>query len=50
MKKIRYTVKGMSCAVCVAHVQKLAEKLCGDGNASVSLLTNSLTDVLEWDD
>ena len=43
MKKIRYTVKGMSCAVCVAHVQKIAEKQCGEGNATVSLLTNSLT-------
>ena len=40
MKKIRYGVKGMSCAVCVAHVEKIAEKLCGEGNVSVSLLTN----------
>ena len=43
MKRIKYGVKGMSCAVCVAHVQKIAEKHCGEGNATVSLLTNSLT-------
>ncbi len=43
MKKIRYGVKGMSCAVCVAHVEKIAEKLCGEGSVSVSLLTNSVT-------
>ena len=43
MKKIRFGVKGMSCAVCVAHVQKIAEKHCGEGNATVSLLTNTLT-------
>ncbi len=43
MKKIKYGVKGMSCAVCVAHVEASAEKICGKGNISVSLLTNSLT-------
>ena len=42
MKK-RYTVKGMSCAACVAHVEHSAERICGKGNISVSLLTNSLT-------
>ena len=42
MKK-RYTVKGMSCAACVAHVERSAERICGKGNISVSLLTNSLT-------
>ena len=41
--KIRYSVKGMSCAACVAHVEKSIEKICGKGCASVSLLTNSVT-------
>jgi heavy metal translocating P-type ATPase len=33
----------MSCAACVAHVEHAASKICGDGNVSVSLITNSLT-------
>ena len=41
--KIRYTVKGMSCAACVAHVERSAEAVCGKERVSVSLLTNSLT-------
>ena len=43
MKKIRYRVRGMSCAACVAHVEHEAEKICGSGQCSVSLLTNSMT-------
>ena len=43
MKKLRYTVKGMSCAVCVAHVEKTVAGICGEGSAIVSLLTNSVT-------
>ena len=43
MKKIKYNVKGMSCAACVAHVEHAAAKVCGEENVSVSLLTNSLT-------
>lgn len=45
MKKYRYPVKGMSCAACVAHVEKAAHKAI-DGtceNITVSLLTNSIT-------
>lgn len=42
MKK-RYKVKGMSCAACVAHVEKAAEKVCGKGSVKVSLMTNSIT-------
>lgn len=42
MKK-RYDVRGMSCAACVAHVEHAATKVCGEGNVSVSLITNSLT-------
>ncbi len=43
MKKLRYGVKGMSCAACVAHVERAAGKVCGEENVTVSLLTNSLT-------
>ena len=43
MKKIRYGVKGMSCAVCVAHVEKTAKNLYKDYDITVSLLTNSIT-------
>ena len=42
MKK-RYTVKGMSCAACVAHVEHGVRKVICSENFSVSLLTNSLT-------
>ncbi len=43
MKKLRYTVVGMSCAACVAHVEHAAAKVVGEENRAVSLLTNSLT-------
>jgi Cu+-exporting ATPase len=43
MKKLKFGVKGMSCAACVAHVEAAAAKLCGSENVSVSLLTNSIT-------
>ena len=46
--KIRYNVKGMSCAACVAHVEHSAQRVCGDWNVTVSLLTNSIT--VEADD
>ena len=42
MKK-RYGVRGMSCAACVAHVEHAAQKVYGEGNVTVSLITNSLT-------
>ena len=41
--KIRYNVKGMSCAACVAHVEHSAERVCGKERVTVSLLTNSIT-------
>ncbi len=41
MKKIRYTVLGMGCAVCVGHVERTITKICGEGSVVVSLLTNS---------
>ena len=45
MKKYRYPVKGMSCAACVAHVEKAADRAISDRcrNITVSLLTNSIT-------
>ncbi len=43
MKKLKFGVKGMSCAACVAHVEAAAAKICGKENISVSLLTNSMT-------
>lgn len=49
VKKIKYGVKGMSCAACVAHVEASAAKICSKENVSVSLLTNSLT-VIASDD
>ena len=47
MKKLRFTVKGMSCAACVAHVEHAAAKVCGKDKIQVSLLTNSLTILVE---
>lgn len=43
MKKLRYGVRGMNCAACVAHVEHAAARVCGKERVSVSLLTNSLT-------
>lgn len=37
-----YRVDGMSCAACVAHVEKAVKKLDGVDEVSVSLLTNSM--------
>ena len=47
MKKIRYGIKGMNCAACVAHVEHAAAKVCGKEGVQVSLLTNSLTVTVE---
>lgn len=38
-----YRVDGMSCAACVAHVEKAVRKLEGVDEVSVSLLTNTMT-------
>lgn len=45
MKKYRYEVKGMSCAACVAHVEKAAHKALDPtcSQITVSLLTNSIS-------
>ncbi|MCR5800409.1 MAG: heavy metal translocating P-type ATPase [Lachnospiraceae bacterium] len=39
----RYNVKGMSCAACVARVERAVNALDGVENVEVSLLTNSMT-------
>jgi len=39
----KYLVTGMSCAACVAHVEKAVNKVEGVKDVSVSLLTNSMT-------
>jgi len=38
----KYSVSGMSCAACQAHVEKAVNKVEGVDNCSVSLLTNSM--------
>ena len=38
----QYTVTGMSCAACSAHVEKAVSKGDGVTSCSVSLLTNSM--------
>ena len=56
MKKLRYTVRGMSCAACVAHVERAAKKALSltlpDAHAvvSVSLLTSSMSVEIQNDD
>lgn len=42
--KLHYTIKGMTCAACVAHVERAIAKVTGEGeSANVSLLTNSVS-------
>jgi Cu+-exporting ATPase len=42
MKK-RFDITGMSCAACVAHVEKAVSAVDGVSSADVSLMTNSMT-------
>ena len=44
----KFDVDGMSCANCVAHVEKAVKGLSGIGRVEVSLDTNSMT--VEYDD
>ena len=48
MMKKKFTVKGMSCAACQAHIEQAVRKLDGVTNVSVSLLNNSMK--VEYDD
>jgi len=43
MKTEKFDVTGMTCASCVAHVQKSVSKLDGVKSVNVNLLTNSMT-------
>ena len=45
----KYSVKGMSCAACVANVEKAVKRVSGVQSCSVSLLTNSMTVDGEYD-
>ena len=40
---VKYDVEGMSCAACVAHVEKAVKGVDGVTDVSVNLLTNSMT-------
>ena len=46
--KHRFRIEGMTCAACVAHVEKATRKVDGVKEASVNLLTNSME--AEYDD
>ena len=48
MKKEKFDIGGMTCASCVAHVEKAAKSLNGVENVSVNLLLNNMT--LEYDE
>lgn len=39
----KFEVTGMTCSACSSHVEKNVSKLVGEGNVTVSLLTNSMT-------
>lgn len=41
--RVQYSVKGMSCAACVSHVERAAKRVVGEtGTVTVSLLTNTV--------
>ena len=48
MVKKTFTVTGMTCSACSAHVEKAVKALDGTKNVSVNLLTNTLK--LEYDE
>ncbi|MDD4807120.1 MULTISPECIES: heavy metal translocating P-type ATPase [Caproicibacterium] len=43
MKQVKFTVTGMTCAACQAHVEKAVKSLAGVDTCTVSLLTDSMT-------
>lgn len=50
MKRLHYEIRGMSCAACVAHVEKaIRSSLSPADTVSVSLLTNSVSILLSED-
>ena len=42
MKSQKYTVTGMTCSACSAHVEKSVRKIQGMNEVTVNLLTNSM--------
>lgn len=44
----KFDVTGMTCSACSSHVEKSVSKLVGEGNVTVSLLTNSMQ--VKYDD
>ena len=46
--RLHYEIKGMTCAACVAHVERAIGKVIGEGeSANVSLLTNSVSLIVD---
>ena len=46
--RLHYEIKGMTCAACVAHVERAIAKVIGEGeSANVSLLTNSVSLIVD---
>lgn len=43
MKDIKFSVTGMTCAACSAHVERAVRKVAGVTEVTVNLLTNSMT-------
>ena len=46
--RLQYEIKGMTCAACVAHVERAVAKVIGEGeSANVSLLTNTVSLIVD---
>ena len=46
--RLHYEIKGMTCAACVAHVERAVNKVISEGeSANVSLLTNSVSLIVD---
>ena len=46
--RLHYEIKGMTCAACVAHVERAVGKVINEGeSANVSLLTNSVSLIVD---
>jgi len=49
--KEKFNIKGMSCAACVAHVERAAKTVEGVENVNVNLLSNTMTcDITDMSD
>ena len=48
MERLHYNIKGMSCAACVAHVERAVKSVLEEGDSfTVSLLSNSVSIIKE---